>query len=95
MDSSGNLYGTTVVGGAYLDSCKSESGQPLGCGTVYEVSQSSGGAWSESVLHSFCEAGAGSCTDRYSPLSGVIGDSSGNIYGTVIGGGGNVFEYQP
>jgi uncharacterized repeat protein (TIGR03803 family) len=39
-DSSGNLYGTTVSGGAY------------GAGTVFEL-KSNSGAWQEKVLHSF------------------------------------------
>jgi len=40
MDSSGNLYGTTVIGGAHAD------------GTVFKLS-STLGVWSESVLYSF------------------------------------------
>ena len=40
LDSAGNLYGTTLLGGAY------------GYGTVFELSPSKGG-WIETILHSF------------------------------------------
>jgi uncharacterized repeat protein (TIGR03803 family) len=51
FDSVGNLYGTTVEGGA-------------GCGTVFELSPQAGGAWSEQVLHSFSANGNGDCYPR-------------------------------
>jgi uncharacterized repeat protein (TIGR03803 family) len=41
LDSAGNLYGTTNIGGA--------SGQ----GTVFELTPGAGGTWTETVLHSF------------------------------------------
>ena len=41
FDSSGNAYGTTVIGG------------PNGCGTVFKLKPLSGGQWQESVLYSF------------------------------------------
>jgi uncharacterized repeat protein (TIGR03803 family) len=40
-DAAGNLYGTTLRGGAY------------GYGTVFEVTSGSDGKWKESVLYSF------------------------------------------
>jgi uncharacterized repeat protein (TIGR03803 family) len=40
-DSSGNLHGTTQVGGAYA------------LGTVFELTPQAGGGWTETVLHSF------------------------------------------
>jgi len=40
-DAAGNLYGTTVVGGAD------------NCGTVFKLANLGGGRWQESVLHSF------------------------------------------
>jgi len=40
-DAAGNLYGTTVVGGAD------------DCGTVFKLTNLGGGQWQESVLHSF------------------------------------------
>jgi uncharacterized repeat protein (TIGR03803 family) len=59
-------------------------------GTVYEVDT----AGSETVLYSFTGG-----TDGYNPYAGVIGDSSGNLFGTTYsggtGGGGVVFKIQP
>lgn len=46
MDSSGNLYGTTYVGGTY------------GPGTIYELTNS-GGNWTESIVWSFSGQGDG------------------------------------
>jgi uncharacterized repeat protein (TIGR03803 family) len=87
-DISGNMYGTTEVGGG---------GQNCGgngfhwCGSVFELSPNAGGGWSESVLYGF-NAG----TDGVSPSAPVILDSAGNIYGTAGSGGvpgaGVVFE---
>jgi uncharacterized repeat protein (TIGR03803 family) len=81
-DHKGNLYGTTQIGGTF------------GCGTVFELSPISGGAWTESVLYSF------NCTgDANNPLSGVIFDNLGNLYGTTQAGGtasfGTVFKLTP
>ena len=89
MDSAGNLYGTTWVGGKY--GCL-----PLtGCGVVFELSQTSSGVWSETVLHSFIGKGG----DGGSPTSSVIFGPNGNLYGTASGGGlygyGTVFELSP
>lgn len=83
-DRSGNLYGTTVNGGAY------------GSGTVFELTPPStpGGDWTESILWSF-----GNDTDGAYPTSGLILDTSGNLYSTTAGGGaygyGTVFELSP
>ena len=79
FDSSGNLYGTSLAGGS--QAC----GLSEGCGTVFELSPpaSSGGAWTEKVLYAF----TGQPNDGYSPLSAVIFDSTGSVYGTAVGGG--------
>lgn len=80
MDAAGNLYGTTYAGG---------SG---GWGTVFELTPTGGGGWTEKVLFSFGDIGGG-------PYAGLIFDSAGNLYGTTIGGGtygyGRVFELTP
>lgn len=85
FDSSGVLYGTTAQGG--LNKCANESG----CGTVWSLTPNSDGTWTEAVLHAF--AGA---RDQREPLSPVILDAAGNIYGTSEGsfqyGNGSVFE---
>ncbi len=83
FDASGNLYGTTFVGGAY------------GYGTVFKLSPSAGGSWTETVLHNFNQDG----TDGVGPNASLIFDAAGNLYGTTVGGGpgvnGTVFELTP
>jgi uncharacterized repeat protein (TIGR03803 family) len=83
FDAAGDIYGTTTFGGAHI------------FGTVFELSPSVGGGWTETVLHSF-----GSGTDGGTPYyAAVILDASGNLYGTTSGGGihgtGTVFEITP
>jgi uncharacterized repeat protein (TIGR03803 family) len=96
LDGDGNLYGTTVFGGAFTStsSCQMTVGRG-GCGTVFELTHAAGGDWTVSILHSF-EAGA---TDGSQPLAGLIFDASGNLYGTTAGGGeirgGTVFKLTP
>jgi uncharacterized repeat protein (TIGR03803 family) len=51
-------------------------------GTVFELSPAEGGGWTESVLHSFHKR-----PDGAYPATGVIRDSSGNLYGTTTAGG--------
>lgn len=84
FDSAGNLYGTTLGGGAY------------GGGTVFELTPGGNGQWTESLLYSFNSQGGG---DGFNPYAGVIFDSSGNLYGTTLNGGayihGTVFELTP
>jgi uncharacterized repeat protein (TIGR03803 family) len=83
MDSEGNLYGTTTLGGVYFN------------GTVYKVTP--GGE--ETILYSFCATGGISCTDGWFPAGGVILDKAGNLYGTTSRGGstgaGVVFKLSP
>ena len=73
----GNFYGTTYLGGANND------------GTVYEMSPPAqpGGAWSETVLYSFCAKT--NCSDGSHPYAGVIQAADGNLYGTTSQGGAN------
>lgn len=90
FDAHGNLYGTTESGGTA--GCK--------CGTVFELSPSSG-TWTHTILYSF----SGGATDG-SPLN-VTMDSNGNLFGTTAygqqtgncqyegDGCGAVFELQP
>jgi uncharacterized repeat protein (TIGR03803 family) len=84
-DQAGNLYGTTGHGGTGCE--------PWGCGIVYEMTHS-GGGWIESVLYNFTGSESG-----YQPSSGLIFDSSGNLYGTTNAGGngslGTVYELTP
>lgn len=77
-DSSGNLYGTTLLGVGYH--CYNE-----GCGTVYELSPT-GAGYSERFLHQFIYNHA----DGVTPWSGLTVDSSGNMFGVTLGGGGGM-----
>lgn len=97
FDSAGNLYGTTQGGG---DLGSMLCGNPIGfgCGVVFELSpsRSSGGTWTETVLHTF-EGGA----DGAWPGTALIFDKSGNLFGTtriggsILSGNGTVFELSP
>jgi uncharacterized repeat protein (TIGR03803 family) len=62
-------------------------------GTVFELTPGTSG-WTESVLHNFVNGHDGSV-----PQGGLIMDSSGNLYGTTIQGGGfscgTVFRLSP
>ena len=82
LDSSGNLYGTTLYGGAYSEA-----------GTAFELTPAAGGGWTETLLHSF---GRGNEADY--PVAGLTFGPSGVLYGTASGGaygGGAVFEITP
>jgi uncharacterized repeat protein (TIGR03803 family) len=83
----GNLYGTTYSGGLY------------GFGTVFELTPTGTGGWTEKILYNFCPASP-SCTDGENPtFAKLLFDSAGNIYGTAYAGGalgnGAVFELSP
>jgi uncharacterized repeat protein (TIGR03803 family) len=81
QDSKGNIYGTTNVGGVG-GTCV-----VVGCGTIFKVDSSG----NHTVLYNF-KGG----TDGSHPISGVIRDQHGNLYGTTQAGGaldvGTVFK---
>jgi len=85
FDAAGNIYGTASGGGG---GCSLYGG----CGVVFKLSRS-GGGWIENVLYRFVD-GIGQ-----TPTSGVIFDSAGNLYGTLLYGGthgrGTVYELTP
>jgi uncharacterized repeat protein (TIGR03803 family) len=99
-DGAGPIAGLTIdasgniYGTAFFGGAK-------GGGVVYEFTQSAGG-WQERVLHAFSRVSGGN-----GPISGVIFDSAGNLYGTTQYGGyyglncsggpgcGIVFELSP
>jgi uncharacterized repeat protein (TIGR03803 family) len=77
FDQAGNLYGTTFRGGS--SNCWD------GCGTVFELSPTSGRAWTEKVIYRFCEVKG--CADGSLPYGTVVFDTSGNLYSTTGDGG--------
>jgi uncharacterized repeat protein (TIGR03803 family) len=83
MDGSGDLYGTTSLGGSGA-SC----GAGDGCGVVYELAASGG----YSVLYSFCAQTH--CADGWSPTGSLVLDMSGALYGTTEVGGSSACEYN-
>ena len=80
-DNAGNLFGTTSEGGA-------------GSGTIFKLSPTGGGQWTESVVHAF----AGPPDGGFS-YNGMVVDRSGNFYGATVHGGtdddGCVYQFTP
>src|SRR5215471_11041472 len=92
-DATGSLYGTTISGGIVSKYCDN------GCGTVFKLTPTKAG-WKHEVLYSFA-----GLPDGYRPMSGLVFDRKGNLYGTASGGGyfddlcvsgcGTAFEVSP
>jgi uncharacterized repeat protein (TIGR03803 family) len=74
FDNSGNMYGTTVIGGLASTGCIH------GCGVVFKLTNS-GSGYTETVLHYF-KAG----TDGDNPYAGLVLKGKA-LYGTTYGGG--------
>lgn len=85
FDKAGNLYGTTSIGGNSAPlPC------PSGCGTVFELSPTPDGTWTETVIYSFCSTYVRQhCVDGAAPLASLLFDAAGNLYGTTYTGGAN------
>lgn len=75
LDATGNLYGTTKGGGN--GNCTE------GCGVVFELTPHAEATWSETVLYNF-QGG----NDGEGPISNLLFDASGDLYGTTQFGGG-------
>lgn len=81
FDNAGNLYGTTMDGGA------------INAGSVFQLTPS-GSGWTETVIHSFQDGGdgrfpySGLVMDQSGNLYGTTTDAGS-------GGGGTVFELSP
>jgi uncharacterized repeat protein (TIGR03803 family) len=84
FDQAGNLYGTTIHGGASSD------------GTVFRLSPPAapGSPWTETVLYNFVGD-----RDGYYCFGGLVFDPAGNLYGAGFFGGryggGTVFQLVP
>jgi uncharacterized repeat protein (TIGR03803 family) len=85
FDEAGNLYGTTATGGVSRD------------GSVFKLTAPSapGENWTETTLYQFSGGNDGAY-----PLSSLVLDKSGNLYGTTLFGGGApqagiVFQVAP
>jgi uncharacterized repeat protein (TIGR03803 family) len=89
LDSAGNLYGTTELGGNGYPACPGSGG----CGVAYQLQSLGDGKWQHHVLHRF----AAFPLDGQLPYSGVIVDGAGNVYGTTLQGGigGTVYRLSP
>jgi uncharacterized repeat protein (TIGR03803 family) len=90
FDSAGNLYASTWQGGAH------------GYGIVFELEPGTNDKWSEKILHNFNP----NEKDGVLPMTGVIFDGAGNLYGANSEGGaynsacgergcGTIFELTP
>jgi len=94
FDQAGNLYGTTLQGGGGDNTTFCTNG----CGTVFELSPSKGGGWTETQLHTFPN-GDGGTPDGQNPYASLIFDQAGNLYGTTWVGGtddeGVIFKLAP
>lgn len=100
VDSAGNLFTTTSIGGNTAD-CPTNSG----CGTVVELSPTGSGTFTGRILHTFTGKADGGV-----PYAGLTLDKAGNLYGAAIYGGyaggpcnklngvggcGVIFEFSP
>jgi uncharacterized repeat protein (TIGR03803 family) len=90
LDGSGNLYGTTELGGA----CPSNCGSLQGAGIVFELTPNGSQGWTETILYQFTDGADGGY-----PITGLIFDQQGNLYGTTVTGGmnhyGTVYQLTP
>jgi uncharacterized repeat protein (TIGR03803 family) len=77
-DSAGNLYGVTEAGGINATVCTAPT---PGCGVIFELTPTTTGGWTETVLHRFTG------TDGGNSFAGLVRDSKGDFYGTTSVGG--------
>ena len=88
-DASGNLFGSTLVGGISGTHGKDCD---LGCGVIFELQPRAAGGWTYTVLYRFPTV-----TDGDHPSLSLI-DSAGNLYGWADGGASSkslIFQLSP
>jgi uncharacterized repeat protein (TIGR03803 family) len=96
VDAAGSVFGTTFVGGSFVEG----TGCGEGCGAVFQLVPS-GSRYKESVIYNF----QGS-PDGAMPFAGLLPDGTGAFYGTTSSGGvaassncpngcGTVFKLTP
>jgi uncharacterized repeat protein (TIGR03803 family) len=78
IDSSGNIFGTTVGGG-----------KDRFYGVVFELSLNTQGHWQEKILHAFTDG-----NDGGEPNAGLTFDAAGNLYGTGASGAGQGVAFK-
>lgn len=79
FDSAGNMYGTTLSGGAHDG------------GVLFEFTPRTGGGWTEEILHSFNPA-AGEGSSPGTPVLDPFGNIYGSCTGGGAYGDGTIFE---
>ena len=77
IDASGNIFGTTLLGGA--GSCQPGNSSTPGCGTIFEIDSSG----NYSVIHSFPGAGQKGA----GAIGALVEDAAGDLYGATEDGG--------
>lgn len=82
LDKSGNLYGTTELGG---------SAKGPGGGTVFELWPTDEGTWTLRTIHAF----SSNPNDSSLPMGPLAIDSAGNLYGATANIPGSVFKLAP
>ena len=101
MESLAYNFGDNLIGGPQSGLAEDRNGNFFGTsfggaysqGTVFELSYVPGVGWKTTDLYDF--TGNGQPSD---PYAGLVIDSSGNLYGTTLGGNagnGSVFELSP
>jgi uncharacterized repeat protein (TIGR03803 family) len=91
LDSAGNLYGTTSLGGDIVPDFS-------GCGVIFKLSPNSSGGWTEVLLRVLPATTGCGTFSGYQPYSDVVFDGAGNLYGTTLYGGtgyGVVYKLSP
>lgn len=83
LGAGGRVYGVTTAGGMRGQGCVPPFFGLRGCGTAFELTPHSGGAWTKRTLHVFSGGKDGGL-----PESNLVADASGNLYGALYCGGG-------